>query len=875
MIFFILIGSNLNKKKMNGKKMNGKKMKNTTLIIFLFFWGFLNIVQAKERPFIWVTQNDRYAILQKIKEQQWAKSNYNDLISNLDKVIAAHQTNPRKYLRGMPFDWKKQKEGETPPFFYTIHISNEKHPNLDNATKKEMINFWKLTKFLHTGINCGVAYYLTNDEKYAQCATDILNALVKGLIQLQPSKWSGRGGWLCPDDLLRETREIGENIPIIYDFVAPFIKSGGQPYDIGKKAKVKFPIEQAQQVFRTYAKLVVEHGMINSNHPVLESTCLVYNTLALNDSVERDKYLKYYLTENTPHQDALSKIARKFKNEGDIWPETSQYINDVESRTTQLMYVLTKYDHSLHLGQKYLNIPMSLSRLDFLVYPNGELIRWGDGHRNYRTPYQSYEVAYQLGKLDGVKKLTDRFGALLVSALEKGLYKRNGIQALLWYDDDFQNNPDNIILPRTDQQAHAGIFLQRNISKTGNPKDDLMCFVGGASMVHGHASGMNIELYGEGQVLGVDNGRGRYAQDIHENYSRIFASHNTIIVNGSSCGDSSGWANLGINTVKLAAMEPMPKKEAVSPFESFSQTTFLDDKGDKAEAVQERTLALIRTSDITGFYVDIFRSKSKLLNQYHDYLYHNFGDKLTFLNNELNLSHTPNRYMANVNDIWVHGKQYKNPGWHFFKHIYTSKNFNKEVIAQFSITKLKGKPIYMNLYIPACENREYTKVMAPHTFEAPEPYDDLPTPTLVIREKGEAWSKPFVVVYESFHGKSTNNVIKSVEKLLQNGQFKGLKIKSKIGSKMIVQYVIDQLDNEVYNDSIIGIKFKGRFAVITTNEKGKVLNMYMGDGEKLVYRDFSIVSKKGSSGAFLDCTQKNPVLKSNGKVSVINLCKNK
>lgn len=845
-------------------------MKSTTLIIFVFLLGFTYIGQAKERPFIWVTPQDREAILQKIEEQPWAKSDYNDLLSGLEKAIAAHQANPREYLQGMPFDWNNQKKGETPPFFYTTHAGKGNHSNLDNATNEEMSGFWKLAGFLHTGIECGVAYYLTNDEKYAQCAIDILNAAVEGTIQLKPSDWAGRGGWLCPDDLLRETREIGENFPIVYDFVAPFIKSGGKPYDIGKEAKVEFPNDLAQQVFRTYAKLVVDHGMINSNHPVLESTCLVYNALALNDTVERDRYFKYYLTESTPHQDALSKIARQFKNEGDIWSETSQYINGVESRTTQLMYVLTKYDPSLHLGQKYPNIPMSLSRLDYLVYPNGELIRWGDGHRHYSTPYQSYEIAYQLGKLDGVKKLTDRFGALLSSALAEGLYKRNGIQTLLWYDDDFQGKPARIILPRTDQQPHAGIFLQRNLSNTGNPKDGLMCFVGGASMVHGHASGMNIELYGENQVLGVDNGRGSYAQDIHENYSRIFAANNTIIVNGSSRGDSSGWANLGINTVKLAVMEPMPTKEAVSPNESFSQTTFLDDKGDKAEATQERTLALVRTSDSTGYYVDIFRSKSKLPNQYHDYLYHNIGDSLSFMNSGLNLRPTPDRYMAHANDPWVRGKQYRNPGWHFFKDVYTSGNYNKEVIAQFSVTKLKGEPIYMNLYIPACENREYTKVMAPHTFEAPAPYDDLPTPTLVVRKMGEAWSHPFAVVYEPFQGKSNNHVIQSVEKLLQDGQFKGVKIRSKIGSEIIVQYVIDQLDNEVYNDPRLGIEFKGRFAIVTTNEVGKVVNMYMGDGEKLSYRGFSLVSESGSAGAFLDCTQKKPVMKSNNAVTVIN-----
>ena len=385
--------------------------------ILVFFC--CNTIDAQERPFIWVTQQDRQGILNKIQDKAWAKSSYDQLISILENDIALHQEDPDKYLRSIPFDWENQKPGETPPFFYTIHTLNGERRNLDNATEEEYANGKKYMAFLQTAMNCGVAYFLTQDEKYAQCASDILNASINGIIQLKPSDWAGRGGWIFPDDILAESRRIGQHLPIIYDFIAPFIKAGGKPYDLGKASKIKFPQEETQQVFKTYADIVVNHGMINSNHPVLEAACLVYSALGLEDLDERNKYLKYYLTENTSNQDALSKIATYYETEGAVWPETSQYLNAVASHNTRLMYILTKYDPALHLGQKYPNIPLALPILDDLVYPNGEIIRWGDGKRDGKVSYDSYEEAYLLGKVDGVKKITDKFGSLIGVALEK------------------------------------------------------------------------------------------------------------------------------------------------------------------------------------------------------------------------------------------------------------------------------------------------------------------------------------------------------------------------------------------------------------------------------------------------------------------------
>jgi hypothetical protein len=828
------------------KNISGCFMKDLLLIGVLVFIS-MNLI-AQERPFIWVKQSDKVQILNKIQNQEWAKSTYADFINRLDQDIQLHQSNPAEFLKAMPFDWEKGKPGQTPPFYHTHHIENGENRNLDNTTETEWVNGRKLIRYLQLGLDCGIAYYLTEDEKFAQCAVDILNAFVNGVLQSEVSDWRGRGGWLFPYDGFREVREIGYKVPLIYDFTAGFIKKGGKPFDIILKKKTDFPLDKAQAVFRTYADISVNYGHTGSNHPVLEAPSLVYNALAMDNEKEREKLLLYFLTENTENQDALTVMASMYKNEGDIWPETSQYFNGVSTILTRLMLVVNKYKPELRLGEKYSNVMFALPALDYMVYPNGEIIRWGDGHREGTPSFSSYEDAYLLGKMDGSAKITGKFAPLLKKAFDEGKYKRKGIESVLWYNDEYGGETAKFEFSRTDVVPHAGIFLQRNLSASGKPEDGLMCFVGGAHMVHGHAEGMNIELYGKGQVLGVDNGRGRYQQDIHENYSRIFAAHNTVIVNGSSQGDG-GWSNQGINTVQLVTMEPMPLQEAVSPDYSFTQTSFVDDKGDKAEAVQERTLALVRTSESAGFYVDVFRSKSKLPNEYHDYLYHNIGDKLEFLNPDIELKPTPERYMANAKLPWKQNDSFRHPGWHFFEDVHSSGNYQKDLKVQFKAEKFEN-PLYMNLFIPGFDNREYTKVMAPPTFEAPKLYDKQPTPSLVIRKTGEAWENPFVAVYEPFDKNANNHSVQSVEKLELKGQFRGLKIVSKTAGKSLIQYIITQSKNQEFTLESPKIFFRGTFAIVTLNAENQLQDLYIGDGEELRFGETVLKTNQQNRAAF-------------------------
>lgn len=840
-------------------------MKNLFLVIVIVL-GFcpLNSYE-QERPFIWVKQSEKEAILKKIEEQQWAKTIYTEFISRLNREVEQHHQNPAAFLGGMPFDTKKAKPDEIPPFLVTRHVLNGEYRNLDNATDAEMAPARALERYLQTGVDCGIAYFLTDDEKYAQCALDILHTFIQGVIQAELSDWKGRGGWLFPDDGFREVREIGYKVPLIYDFIAPYIQKGGKAYDFVKQSKTEISMANLQKVFETYATITVFYGHTGSNHPVLEAPSLVYNALAMDDAGKREKWLSYFLTENTKEQDALPVMASNYKNEGDIWPETSQYFNGVSTILTRLMMIVNKYNPSLRLGEKYSNVLFSLPALDYMVYPNGEIIRWGDGHRKGSPSYKSYEEAYLLGKMDGVEKITNKFGPLLIKAFNEGKYTRSGIESVLWYNDDYKGEKAEFILPRTDEVPHAGIYLQRNTSGSEKPEDGLMCFVGGAQMVHGHAEGMNIELYGCGHVLGVDNGRGRYQQEIHENYSRIFAAHNTVIVNGNSQGEG-GWVNLGINTVQLITMEPMPRAEAISPNHSFSVTSFADDKGDKAEAYQERTLTLIRTSETTGFYVDVFRSKSELPDQFHDYLYHNIGDSLVFQNKDLMLKPTPERFMANANLPWKQNECFRNPGWHYFDDVKTSGNYAENVNARFVAGNLAENSVFMDLHIPGFDQREYSEVKAPHTFEAPRYYLEKPTPTMVIRKTGEAWTDPFVVVFEPFSANEKSIV--SVEKLTQNGIYKGVKVTSIVTEEKLIQYIVTLNSNESYEDPELEIKFTGTFAVITTNEKNELRDIYLGNANKFQFKNVILSFREGTGDAFVDWKNGKPVINSKGILEI-------
>ncbi|MEQ8547555.1 MAG: T9SS type A sorting domain-containing protein [Cyclobacteriaceae bacterium] len=825
-----------------------------------------------ERPLIWVKESEKQDILDEINNNPWKKTYYAEFSNRVNAELSTYMSNRQAYLSQLPFDSSNVVAGQIPPL-KTLRNSQA------NAYEDQV----KYKHFLQSGIDSGVLYFLTGNEDYAKYSASIFYTFMKGMNQvpLASSSSSINTGWIYPTDHLKESREIGAQIPVLYDFIATYIKNGGMAYDFAANIETTIDWLEAEQIFRNYIFLAKERGGIASNWPALESPSLVSNTLALDNQAERDAELLYAIDKRATRQIPLSVMSQKIQDNNGIWPEPFTYAKYVAEFSTYLMGVITKYDPSYNLAYKYANIPQSLDIPNDFSWPNGNrTIHFGDGSRSFQRYHDGYELAYYLGKLTNNGQLLDKFGKLINSSIDYGNYQRQALSnnrstaiepyydeplRLLWYSGEVNGASADFKQNVTNELSFAGISLQRNIDTPDPVLNGLMLFVGGAGFVHSYASGMNMELYGPKTVIGAAAGNTKkYTSTIHRNYYRLFAAHNTVIVNGASQG-SGGIADINIKRVEKLSIEPEYTELPVSPKNSFSTTRFSDDKGDQAEAVQNRTMAIVRTSPTSGYYVDVFKSNSSLANEYHDYVYHNLSDSLVLESNGSNLPLTsdPNRYS---NGDTSGG--FNNPGWQYFSDIQTSGFYSGDVTATFTATRL-GDQINMKMHIPNEANREYTRVSAPPTLGVSSSYDNTPTPTILIRHNGEAWDTPFTAVYEPYIGTNTNTVTK-VTNIKRNGIFTGLEVASVVDGKNIKQIIlIKDTDNTEFNDTVLDVELTGRFAVLSLDENNKLTSIYMGKGFHIKYKGWDITStSRYPTSFYVDIIGNNAEIKTNSELTI-------
>jgi hypothetical protein len=767
--------------------------------------------QSLTHPHIWVSPADRQGVLDNIANYDWANSLFTQLKDRNASKYSNHASNPSAEISGIP---------EIPG---------------DRTTHRSKLNI---------GAECAMLYYLTQDEKYAQIASDILHQYVK-LLSVQNTNfefYTGSFNHLIPP------RELFTRVAMIYDFVQPFISSTGKTvYDLASNSQVAFNCETSQKAFEVMADNVIELGGNGSNHPVLELPGALYSVMCMEDDAKRAAYFNLLMNgEANSKQPGINWMLDRFSTDDRLWPESAGYGKFTHALFIQLMNIIDDYQPDLNIVDDNKDILESIFIYENLLYPNGKTIAYGDIGRSFTDHAHIFRSVLNIADKKGYTNLKERAASTLQKIYkEEGGYQpeitnqrlewNNPLQLLWGVNIDESTSDSSEPNYGTVSLNHAGVVMQRNYSGVEDEQNGLMYYTGGGTYVHTHASGLDLEIYGAGYVIGPDYGDDSYGSDIHEQYAVSYAAHNTIIVNGVSgrgpkTDGNSTWQNI-VDPIVLQASEPKPYANSIAANFSFS-TQFLDDNINYVD--QQRTNSIIRTSETSGYYVDIFRSVSNTNNNFQDYLFHGLGDVLQIktAGNALNLVDTPNRYQNDAGD------ERKQPGWRWFSDAKTSALISNSITARFNLQTTND---YLHVSIPGGLEKEYSTALSPPTKEVSNGYSNKDTQVFVMRKYGEAWNQPFIAIYEP--SGSAISTVKSTENILDDGKIVGVKVVSEVNGQEIIDYVLSNDDDNVaLNLPNLKIAFTGRFAIVRTILKTNTtdVSLYIGKGSQLTFIDNTI-----------------------------------
>ena len=774
------------------------------------------------RPAILVDQKERAAILEKINKYDEMRTAYNDLKALVDKQVATHEQNPSVTLDAIP------KFG-----------NSRKH-----------------TSILDDSVDAGGMFFLTGDEAYARLAADILNVYVQGILKMDPDRIA-----IAQLDFFMDSRVVYRQIGVTYDFIAPFLsKPGSKVYDREAKTYVAYRSADTQEAIKRLARFGLKHWAANSNHPLLEAPGILYNIMAIDDSQDRDQLVDLFV-KGTQKGNGLIWARDTLLENGGHWPETPTYSGFFGGILGWMDVVDRVYPHYQIFDQSRLIFTAFEARKLF-NYPDGrEAVAFGDSRRGgvVRFHTGTYQALIKIARRVGFKEIEKELQQKCRGDLETYLGSVNafvpqGLSSLLSYD-----RVDQVEGTRKEYQTaeikHAGVVIQNNLNVPDKRLHGLMCYAGGAHYVHSQLSGLDLELYGAGLVMGGVAGDmsspSRRGDDINRHYYRIYAGHNTVIVNGESKGTPKGsWKSDGMlymDRTVTEAMEPAPLSPAITKDFTFSSQRLNDSVNN---CLQQRMVSIVRTGPESGYYFDLFRSVSKQKNKYADYIYHNVGDTFTLSSqngNSLSLTAQEKRYPSTA-AVGKDKNEYEVlfPGWHYFKNVNVSTPTAEPICGTFT---LAGKNKYMHVAMPGGSEREYTAAEAPPILEVEEGYDKKNARVLSIRQAGEAWNRPFIVVYEpSTNAKPT---VLSVENIADGGKVIGAKVVSQVAGQVYTDQILalEQAGGS-YRNPASGLSFTGRFAIVRTveNARGKRIDLYIGAGDELSFQGHKLspgADKKG------------------------------
>lgn len=825
-----------------------------------------------DHPRYLTTENEKKETLDLIKKEKWAKDVFDGLISRVEKYSSkgpewltsrlqmywkSHATDV--YIRGEYYDHAGGEKAPAPTVMYTgarSHATIYRRPKLEDITPYhedtkgmylantslngeplEWVSISKTGRMIESinseimGIARDAAFlwWLTGKEEYASMAASVFDTYMTGIyyrnvpIDLNNGHQQTLVG-MSSFEVIHE--DIIKSLVPLYDFLYKYLR---------EKKPEKMDIYAS--AFKKWADNIIANGVPHNNWNLMQArfvmdiALILENNALYADGKGREYYIDYIINQSSIRQWSLKRLAEYgYDSNTGIWAECPGYSSVVVGDYAQFV---TLFDRNLghDLTKDIPVISKAVSAMPQYLFPNMMQVGFGDTHPSYlRTDIFKYMIAnaQQHGKKDEEEHFT-RMLKLFDPNAEKvsaGQGKMPIAVTSFFSDKPLKLNPkteagkiDDYVTPSF-YAPNVSWLVQRN----GMDKENsLMISLNGSDGNHMHANGIGMELYGKGLPLAPDAGIGTMGYsglDYLEYYSQ-FPSHNTVCVDGISSYPVMK-SNHAFKVKNL-----YPESGVKVPYQpvSYSEVYFREPE---SYSDQTRLNGIINTSDSTGYYVDIFRSrKVEGGDKMHDYFYHNMGQVMILKaadGTDLNLQPTQELAFAGAH-------------LYAYSYIYDKKSAqtDKNIKAEYTINMPDKNDITMNMWMKGEKDREVFSALSPMTEGISRirgmPYDikKQPTLTFVARQKGEAWTRPFVSIFEPVT-KSSPSAISSVEYplVISDGQSNSniaVVVNLKDGRKDLIL----SSDTNAYLCKSENVETKSTYSVCRSKEGMPVL-IFLGNG---------------------------------------------
>ncbi len=667
-------------------------------------------------------------------------------------------------------------------------------------------------------------YWYTGEPIYGELAYSVLNTYLEGIFYLkEPIDLShGHHQTLVGYTSFEVIQEhILNEITQGYDFLHGYLE---------KQHPEK--LDLYAQTLQKWADLIIKNGVSFNNWNLLEAAHISHIALVLENNVayKNGKGAQYYLdqimNQTSTRQWSMNKLIEYgYDKKIGIWNESPGYSMNVLS---DFIAFAEFYDRNfdVDLLKEIPVLKQAVKSSAQYLLPNKYMVSFGDGHYNkLRTEPILYLIknAQKYGKKEDEVFFTSMYKTIYSDNTTATKYEGRSIQDL-FAEQPLVFDPNSKASKLSDYTSP--LFYAPNTSwlvqRQGEGESALMISQIGSLGNHMHSNGIAMELYGKGLPLAPEMGHGSsYFSIEYAEYYTQFPAHNTVIVNGKS-----KYPEMKSNhAFSLNASYPKSGEKQAPVGLTFSDVSFREPE---TESNQRRVMGIVKNGENEGYYIDIFRSTQSLGNNIkNEYFYHNLGQSLDLYATDgtpLPLT-TTTKLAFGDGDLMAYDYMWDK------KSIETSQHFK----GKFTL-KLKDKTVNMNLWMQGQADREIFSVLSPKSTAlshglVPDDIANNPIPTLVVRQNGEAWKRPFVAIYEP--SLNHTSAIQSVNYFGKDA-FVGIHVSQKSSQDDYIFSTLSPDEKVTYKH----LGFTGTYGVIS--EKSNDFNLFIGHGKYISNGKYSI-----------------------------------